>query len=132
MKFFFDNCVSKYLVDIIVLLEHHGTHELCPLTKRFDPATPDAEWLAKLSEEKGWILISADVRIRRSGAEKMVWKRSSLVSFFLSKNWVNHDRFEQAWRFVRWWPRIVEQVTLAAPGSAFEVSENCTGKFKTL
>jgi hypothetical protein len=132
LKFFFDNCVSKHLAEIISILEGKTGHELCHLTQRFDAATPDTIWLNELSAEKGWIIISADDRLRRGSVEKVAWKRASVVSFFLSKNWVNHTKYEQAWRFVKWWPRIVEQASLAMPGAAFEVSENVTGKFKQL
>jgi hypothetical protein len=134
VKFFFDNCVSKYLAQIIVVLEgSSSSHVIKTLGERFAPNTPDSEWLTVLSSEKEWIVITADERLRRGGGiEKAVWKSSNVVTFFLAKNWVNHDKFDQAWRFLRWWPYIVKQSALARPGSAFEVSENFNGKFKSL
>ncbi len=44
-----------------------------------------------------------------------------MTTFFLAKGWMNHGYWDQAWRLVRWWPRIVEAAQLVDAGAAFEL-----------
>jgi hypothetical protein len=40
----------------------------------------------------------------------------------MGKSWRTVKFWDQTWRFVCWWPNIVQQVRLVTPPAAFEVS----------
>ena len=46
---------------------------------------------------------------------------SKLLAFFLAKGWTNQSLWDQAWRFVKWWPSIVEQSRRIRPPAGFIV-----------
>lgn len=132
MKFFFDNQLSPHLARAIGALADADGDEVAHLRERFSPDTKDVVWIPALAHEQGWIVITADLNIVRTRAERPVWKSSGLVGFFLKKGWMSLTPWDQAWRLVKWWPVIVEQARLAAPGSTYAVQVNPTGKLETL
>ena len=93
----------------------------CSFDRAFPADTPDAEWISTLSAEEDWIIISGDVRTSRNPGERAAWLESRLLAFFLAKGWTNQPLWEQAWRFVKWWPRIVEQAAWMKPPAGFIV-----------
>lgn len=119
MKFFFDNTMSRKVVGALQVLD--SSQQIVHLTARFPADTPDAEWISTLSAEEDWIIISGDVRITRNPGERAAWLESRLLAFFLAKGWTNQPLWEQAWRFVKWWPRIVEQAARMKPPAGFIV-----------
>jgi hypothetical protein len=60
-------------------------HEVIALREKFDPGTPDAEWIEALGREGRGIVISGDRRITRNNAEYRAFTNSNLIGFFLSK-----------------------------------------------
>ena len=103
-----------------VLLSPEGD-QVIHLTDRFAANTEDLTWIRALGDEGGWVVISADRRIHRNRLEREAWRRSGLVVFFLTPQWRRLRYIEIAWRLLRWWPRIDEQVRLVAPPAAFEL-----------
>jgi|SRR5690348_1620936 len=75
----------------------------------FNQDIPDVEWLDRLGREGGWIIISADERISRNPAEKLVWRESHLTTFFFAQPWSGDKFWNQAKSLVTWWPEIVRQ-----------------------
>jgi hypothetical protein len=132
LKFFFDNQLSPHLARSIHALASADGHEVTHLREKFSPATKDPIWIPALSKEGGWIIISGDLDIIRTRAERPVWKAAGLTGFFLKRGWLSIDPWEQAWRLVKWWPDIVKQARLATPGSTYGVQLNPNGKFETL
>lgn len=132
MKFLFDNQLSPHLADAIHSLAKQDGDEVIHLRKKFPPNTPDTEWLRQLGAEGSWIVVCGDLNIIRTRAERVVWRSVGLVGFFLKKGWINITPWEQAWRLVKWWPTIVAQARIAAPGSTYGVQLNPTGKLETL
>ncbi len=121
MKVFIDNNLSPYLAHALnTLLEPEGD-QVIHLTDRFPPDTEDRVWIDALAGEGGWVVISADRRIDRNRLEREAWRRSRLVVFFLGPQWRRARNIEIAWRLLRWWPRIEEQVRLVAAPAAFEL-----------
>ena len=129
MRFFFDNTNSPRLVDAVRAL--HTDHELVHLRTKFDPGVADEIWIPELSRQGDWVIISGDVRITRNPAIRKIWQESGMVGFFLAKGWTNFDVWEQAWRFIRWWPRIVQQAESIRPPAGFVVPFNY-GKMEQL
>lgn len=121
MKVFVDNNLSPYLAHALnALLEPEGD-QVVHLTDRFAPDTDDRTWIGELGNEGGWVVLSADRRIYRNKLEREAWRRSRLVVFFLTPQWRRARNTEIAWRLLRWWPRIAEQVQIVAPPAAFEL-----------
>ena len=119
MKFFFDNTMSRRVIEALKILD--SSQEIVHLTERFPADTPDAEWISALSEEGDWVIVSGDVRITRNPGERAAWLESKLLAFFLAKGWTNQPLWDQAWRFVKCWPRIVEQASRIKPPAGFIV-----------
>jgi hypothetical protein len=131
LKFFFDNQLAPHLAAAIRALAKPDGDEVIHLRERFKPDTPDVDWIKELAAEGGWILICGDMNITRTKAERVVWRSAGLVGFFLKKGWINQTPWEQAWRLVKWWPTIVAQAGIAAPGSTYYVHLQPNGKLET-
>jgi hypothetical protein len=132
LRFLFDNQLSPRLAEAINALAQPDGDEIIHLRKKFPPDTSDIEWLTKLGDEGGWIVVCGDLNIIRARAERVVWKSVGLIGFFLKKGWINLAPWDQAWRLVKWWPTIVAQAQIAAPGNTYGVGVNATGKLETL
>lgn len=133
MKFFLDNCLAKRLAPALHAL-CDGKHEVHHLQSRFAPSVKDVEWINALAADDGWVVISGDLRITKLPHERDAWLASGLTAFFLAKGWTNVGLWDQAWRIVRWWPRILEAAELVAPGAGFVVPMNFgdKGKFEQI
>jgi len=132
MRFFFDNNLSPYLAESINALARQDGDEVTHMRTKFPQDTPDVEWIKKLASEGNWIVVSGDLDIVRTRAEKPVWQAAGLVGFFLMKGWMTLTPWDQAWRLVRWWPVIVTQGKIAGRGSTFRVAVNFNGKLAPL
>lgn len=121
MKFFFDNQLPPGLAEAVSALSQTDGHEVVHLRKKFPPNTTDTAWISELAKEGDWIVISGDLDIIRTRAEKGIWKEAKLTGFFLKAGWIEIPKWEQASKLIRTWPRIVEQTKLVAPGATFLV-----------
>ena len=130
MKVFLDNNLSPFLAHSLnELLEPEGD-QIFHLTDHFQPQIDDLAWMRGLAEEGGWVVISADRRIYRNRLQREAWRRSRLIAFFLAPQFAKARNIEIAWRLLRWWPRIREQVAIM---SAFELPfAYRTGRLKVL
>ena len=121
MRFFFDNQLSPYLAEAIGALSKPAKDEVAHLRSKFPQNTKDTEWIPALAKEGGWIVISGDLNIIRTRAEKPIWKEAKLTGFFLKAGWIEITPWEQAAKLVRVWPLIIQQAGIAAPGSTYLV-----------
>ena len=119
MKFFFDNTMPPKVVEALKILD--SDNKIPHLKERFPADTIDAIWISALSGEGDWVIISGDVRITRNHGERAAWLESKLLAFFLAKGWTSQPLWDQAWRFIKWWPRIVEQASRIKPPAGFIV-----------
>ncbi len=129
MKFFFDNCISHRLAAAIGALSEY---EVSHLRDKFSADTPDTEWLRKLSEEGDWIIISGDTRIFKTPHELAAWQSVGLTGFFWAQQWLKINKWDHAWRLMRWWPKIEEQAKLVEAGAAFEIPLKHTSRFRPI
>jgi hypothetical protein len=95
--------------------------------------TSDVDWITRLSTDAAeWIIITGDQRIRKNIAERAAWIRAGLKAFVLAPAYqkmpVNQCASVLLWR----WPEMERFITLAAPGSMFEMSINRRTGFKPL
>jgi hypothetical protein len=118
VKFFFDNCLSVAMARAIATLAAAQEIEIVHLQDRFDPSTPDHEWIPRIRDE-GFIIISGDPRITRNPANRQAWLESGLTAFFLADGWAQRRFWIQAGELVRWFPIIIETVRRCQPGSGF-------------
>lgn len=132
MRFFFDNNVSGRIAHALHSLADFDRDEVVHLRDRFPPETIDIDWIPALAEEKSWVILSGDSRIRSRPAERQAFMKAGLTTFFFAKGWMNTPFWDQAALLVRWWPRIREQANLVAAGSFFEVPHRGSGRFRPI
>ena len=123
MRFFFDRCAPIAFARMVRgfegdahLVRHHDEDS------RFTTTTPDEQWIASLSTEGEpyWIVISGDGRILKNKAQRAVLDEARLPFFYLARPWINLPIREQAWKFMKVWPSIVDHAE-ARVGRLFEV-----------
>jgi hypothetical protein len=107
-------------------------HEVVHLRRKFAPNTKDVDWIPALSQEGNWIVVSGDLDIIRTRAERPVWRSAGLTGFFLKKGWINIDEWEQASKLMQWWPVIITAARIAKPGSTFGVPVKFSGRLEQL
>lgn len=122
MKFFFDNCISPKLARAIHELAK-PEHEVVALRDKFSADVTDTVWIPELAGEGDWVIVSGDLRIRTRPQERELWKAARLSTFFMAKNYVRLDAWEQVRWMVDKWPLIVDSAQRFAAGSAFEVPQ---------
>lgn len=89
---------------------------------RFEITTPDVDIIHTLSDDDTyrWVLVSLDKRIARRPAEKATLATATIKFFYCGKAWHKMKMHEQAWRFLREWPKIVEMAA-NHKGKVFEI-----------
>ena len=123
MKFFFDNNLAAKIakgLNGFVSPDHQVVH----LREGFAANTEDAVWMKELSEQENWIIITADVRIGKNPHEIAAWKQAGHTIFFLKPGWTDMRFWDQAQKFTKCFPQIIEKAKTAKCGSSFIVSVN--------
>jgi predicted nuclease of predicted toxin-antitoxin system len=129
MKLLLDNNLPPALARALhelTIREWDCAHEVIHLRDHFPANTPDTEWVTKLSQEDGWVVVTHDKF--NKGVEREVLRRAGLKVFLLDGSWKHHQFWEKAIQLTRWWPRIIEQAGGIRGGAAFRVPWNFTGK----
>ena len=112
MKFFLDNNIPHRLAAALLVLDLHVEREnwtIQHLRDLFEPQTEDVTWLEALGHEGEWIVISGDMRISRSRAEKAAWRESGLTAFFFASQYPGKKIWTQVMHFLDWWPEITRE-----------------------
>lgn len=142
MKFFFDNNFPPVLAIVLRELckQYSPEAEIYHLREKFNPSTPDSEWITSLASEGNWVILTRD-RLNKKGSkgspERVILKKSNLTAFMFSKSWGNRYRsWDLIWNFIRWWPTIMDQANRVAPGVVYMVPDSSpdskAGKLITL
>lgn len=78
--------------------------------ERFEIDTPDVDIIRTLAAvaDRRWVLISQDKRITRRPAERAALTTAGIGFFYFGKAWSKMSTHEQAWKFVRAWPELVD------------------------
>jgi hypothetical protein len=123
VRFFFDNNLAPKLArSLHVLVEPE--HQVVHLKERFDANTPDEIWMRSLAAEADWCIISGDLRIRRNPHEIAAWREAGHTIFFLKSGWIHLSFWEQAQKFVKCFPNVLDASTRHPRGAIFFVSVN--------
>ena len=67
-----------------------------------------------------WVLVSCDKRITKRPAEKAALAGAAIKFFYCGKAWFKMKLHEQAWKFLKAWPQIVEMAE-NHKGKVFEI-----------
>lgn len=129
MRFFLDNCLSPRIARALNELSQPN-HEVVHLRERFPQDAPDSVWLAALAQQRRWVIISGDARILKNPQNRAVLKESGLTAFILARGWLNHRFYDQAWRIVRWWPRIIASAEAIQPRVVYAVPVRPTSRLR--
>lgn len=124
MKFFFDACLSPFLVSGIRALDEERGPVIMDLRQLFDDDTPDPVWIGELAKERDWIIISGDDRIHRSPANRKAWIESGFTAFFFAPPFPNDKYWRQAESLVSWWPTICKYAERTPTGHGYLIQKN--------
>lgn len=119
MRFFADNNIAPSIADALNVLSQKEGVDVVALRQKFDRRTTDAVWLAKLSQEGDWVVLSGDFSITRKPHERLAWQESGLTCFFLQAGWLHIPFWQQAWKLVKWWPDVIETARRFESGHSF-------------
>lgn len=123
MKFFFDNNLAAKIakgLNGFVSPEHQVIH----LKDQFAANTDDAVWMAQLAQQEDWVIITADIRIGKNPHEIAAWKQAGHTIFFLKPGWLKMNFWDQAQKFVKCFPEIIQVANRAKRGDSFIVTVN--------
>src|SRR4030095_2917360 len=106
VRFLLDNNLSPYLANALGALCQPEGIAVQHLRQKFKPDTSDVDWIAALSTEGDWSIVSQD-RLTRKSPEREALRRSGLTAFILASGWSDLQEWDKAWHLIRWWPRIM-------------------------
>ena len=138
MRVFFDNCTSPvFATTLDALISPDGfaaRHVRFMRDYGFDERTSDVDWINRLAadEPADWIVVTGDGRIRRNLAERTAWVRAQLKGFVLAPAYQKTPVHQCASTLLWRWPEMERFISLAAPGSMFELSINRRTGFRPL
>jgi predicted nuclease of predicted toxin-antitoxin system len=117
VTFFFDNHHSPEIVQILRSAGADVVHLRDVFTDR---GIDDEVWIPEIGR-RGWILVTGDLRIRRRKAEKIVFQRAQIVTFFLAKEYNNKNALNRIKWILNQWEAIEAVAATAQPGDCFLV-----------
>ncbi len=120
MKVIIDENLSPALARALNAL-FAGEHEIAHLRGRFGSGVKDAEWIARLSAEDHWIVISGDGKIAKRRAEQAAFRNSRLIGFFLAPALNRAKVTKQMQRLLASWDDIENISKSVAPGAMYEL-----------
>ncbi|WP_238446933.1 hypothetical protein [Azohydromonas australica] len=133
LRFLFDNNLPPALARALKELsrrEAGHVQDVIALRDRFPQNTPDTVWLEELGREGGWSIVSGD-QFNKSDAEKELIRKAGFNVFVLHRSWAKYPYWPKAANMVAWWPRIIEQASLASR-SAFRVPWKTADRFEQI
>ena len=123
MNFFFDNNLAPKLahgLSRMIEPEHRVVH----LKDRFRADVEDVVWMRALATETDLVIVTADIRICRNPHEIEAWRQASHTVFFLKPGWTNLSFWDQANKFTKCFPDIIEKAECSERGSMFLITVN--------
>jgi hypothetical protein len=121
VKFFFDNNLAPKIAKGLNGFASPD-HQVIHLKDKFSANTDDVDWMNQLAEEEDLIIVTADVRIGKNPQEIEAWKQAGHTIFFLKPGWTDMKFWDQAQKFTKCFPSIIERAQFAKRGSSFIVS----------
>jgi predicted nuclease of predicted toxin-antitoxin system len=120
VTFFFDQHHSHRIVRALRELGIDAIH----LQEVFgERSVDDVIWIAKAAEEH-WVVITADQHIKTRKAEKAVFRKAGLITFFVAEEYNSKQGFTKFRWIVDQWEKIQVAAATAQPGDCFRVPLN--------
>ena len=121
MIFLTDENISPYAARMLGSFDRKNdikAHEDC-----FEKGKPDIEWILDVANwEPKPIIVCGDGRILRKPSEQTALRNACLMFVYLASGWTNLSWEDFAWKIVKAWPAIVQNVKKTRKPSVFEVS----------
>ncbi|MFN8701502.1 MAG: hypothetical protein ACK5XB_12740 [Rhodospirillales bacterium] len=121
MRFFFDRNLSYLIAKAFApILDRQGI--ATDWSQQKYPTDPgDVVWLADLSKEGDWSVITGDFNIFLNPTMKAEWLKSSVTTFFLRPSFNKHGFDEMHWRLAKRLPEIVKLAKSRPKGTGFDI-----------
>lgn len=133
MKILFDNNISPKVARAINELKKGRDGDFCvALRDKYRASTPDIAWISDLGLERGWCVVSADLRITRNKAEIAAWRQTDLVGFFMRPAFARLEPIAQTARLLFWLPVLENQMKIIAGPALFELSVNPSSRLRQI
>ncbi len=121
MIFFTDECVPAKFAELLEVFDRR--HEIRAHKDYFEQGTPDRRWIEELGT---WspkpAILAGDGRILQRSAELAALQEADLTFVLLEKGWTKLPWHDQAWKIIKAWPAVVQNVEKARKPSVFSVS----------
>jgi PIN like domain len=122
VKILLDNNISPKVARAIdALINSPGGDLAIALREKFSHSAKDTEWIGALGKEKGWCVLSADLRITKNKAEIAAWRQTDLIGFFMKPALAQLAPIEQTARLLFWLPLLENQVNIITGPALFEL-----------
>jgi PIN like domain len=129
LKLLLDNNLAPRIARSLNAL-YDGEHKIVALRDLFLENTADVVWINKLSDDRGWAVVTQDLHIRTRPHERAALDKANIVFFFLASGWKTFKTEETAVRIIRSMPKMIAQVALTESGR-FELPVNARSKLRS-
>jgi len=104
-----------------MLEAYDPSHQVRAFVDSFAPGTPDVEWIpALLTWEPKPVILCGDGRILRNTAECAALRECDTHFVFLGEGFTRASFHEQAWKILKVWPKIVDEVRRTRSATLWE------------
>lgn len=121
MKVFLDNNLSPAIARGLGELAKHESWSVHHLRDFFPPSVGETDWIKELGADKGWTVLSADIRLLRRPHERAALRAGKVTVFALQPGWLDLGFWDQAWLLTRWLPTLATAAAAHPPGTFFRV-----------
>ena len=83
-------------------LSYHKCATHLPILKK------EFEWLKEVAIKGDWIVLTGDNHLRTNPANKKIFDEYKLTTFIFGGKFVNNNGWDQTWKLVKVWPKIIE------------------------
>ena len=115
MKIRADEHVSPRIVEAVQSLILMPGWELTHVREFHSARTADETWMPRFVQEGGRVILSADRRILSRPHQIAAIAQGGLIGIFMSPQWAQSRRNEQAAQMLHWWPRIEKVILDSKP-----------------
>ena len=109
ITFFTDECFMRKANALLEAFDPENP--IRALLDHFAPGTPDIEWIPAIA---AWVpkpvIVCGDARILRNKVERAVLNEAGLTFICLAPGWTNLPWPTFAWKIIKVWPDVVEEV----------------------
>jgi len=121
--FFTDENISKRLAQMLDAFDREN--EIRAHAQYFQEGVSDVVWMRAVSSwDDSVAVVCGDGRILKNEAEKRVLKECNLTFVYLASGWTRLPWEQMAWKAIKAWPSIRQEVLRARFPTLFEVSIN--------